>query len=239
MKTSPSQRQKKVGPMKGQKYGKPRGRTCRWTPELDEVLKTAWERGGLRAARRAIRQQQPTWSWWSIKKRAAALSLGRPKPRLWSTVNLNHLLMSIDSNASLALIAERLGRTVTAIRKKLWDLGYKAESLGGYKVKEMAEMLSVPPGRVQYWVEEKMLLTKSGRITESSLSKFLRDFPEKVPYEALSPEMRRWLLEMGYPADEESKSGDREAGLHWITVDRKPAEQGEAESDDRRQAAAG
>ncbi len=45
MKTSPSQRQKKVGPMKGQKYGKPRGRTCRWTPELDEVLKTAWERG--------------------------------------------------------------------------------------------------------------------------------------------------------------------------------------------------
>jgi hypothetical protein len=39
--------------------------------------------------------------------------------------------MSIDSNASLALIAERLGRTVTAIRKKLWDLGYKAESLGG------------------------------------------------------------------------------------------------------------
>jgi len=108
--------------------------------------------------------------------------------------------MSIDSNASLALIAERLGRTVAAIRKKLWDLGYKAESLGGYKVKEMAEMLSVPPGRVQYWVEEKMLLTKSGRITESSLSKFLSDFPEKVPYENLSPDMRGWLREMGYPA---------------------------------------
>jgi len=110
--------------------------------------------------------------------------------------------MSIDSNASLALIAERLGRTVTAIRKKLWDLGYKAESLGGYKVKEMAEMLSVPPGRVQYWVEEKMLLTKSGRITESSLSKFLSDFPEKVPYEHLSADMRGWLREMGFPAEE-------------------------------------
>jgi hypothetical protein len=111
--------------------------------------------------------------------------------------------MSIDSNASLALIAERLGRTVTAIRKKLWDLGYKAESLGGYKVKEIAEMLSVPPGRVQYWVEEKMLLTKSGRITESSLSKFLSDFPEKVPYENLSLDMRGWLREMGFPAEEE------------------------------------
>src|SRR6202162_4800585 len=81
MKTTPSQRQKKVGPMKGQKYDKPRENTCSWTPELDEVLKTAWEWGGLRAARRAIRQQQPTWSWWSIKKRAAALSLGHPKSR--------------------------------------------------------------------------------------------------------------------------------------------------------------
>jgi hypothetical protein len=189
--------------MKGQKYGKPRGKTCRWTPELDEVLKTTWARGGLRAARRAFRQQQPTWSWCSIKKRAAALALCRPRVRRWSAVDVNHLLMSIDSNASLGLMAERLGRTVTAIRKKLWDLGYKAESLGGYKVKEMAEMLSVAPGRVQYWVEENMLLTKSGRITESSLSKFLSDFPEKVPYENLSPDMRGWLREMGFPAEEE------------------------------------
>ena len=65
--------------MKGGKYGKPRGKTCRWTPELDELLKTAWARGGLRAARRAIRQQQPTWSSYSVKKRAAALDLCRPK----------------------------------------------------------------------------------------------------------------------------------------------------------------
>ena len=53
--------------------------------------------------------------------------------------------MSIDSNASLELIAERLNRTVAAIRYRLWELGYKADSLGGYKVKEVAEMLLVPP----------------------------------------------------------------------------------------------
>jgi len=184
--------------MKGRKCGKPRGKTCRWTPELDEVLKTAWVRGGLRAARRAIRPLQPTWSRYSLKRRAAALALCRPKARPWSQTDVNHLLLSIDSNASLALIAERLGRTVTAIRKKLWDLGYKAESLGGYKVKEVAEMLSVPPGRVQYWVEAQMLLTKGGRITDSSFSKFLSDFPEKIPFQTLSPDMRNWLVEMGY-----------------------------------------
>jgi len=44
---------------KGRKVGKPRGQTSHWTPELDEILRTAWSRGGLRAARRAIRQQQP------------------------------------------------------------------------------------------------------------------------------------------------------------------------------------
>jgi hypothetical protein len=123
--------------------------------------------------------------------------------------------MSIDSNASLALIAERLGRTLTAIRKKLSDLGYKAESLGGYKVKEVAEMLSVPPKRVQYWVEEKMLLTKGGRITDSSLSKFLSDFPEKVPYETLTPDMRSWLGETGYKAQD----GETKAAIPSSAID--------------------
>ena len=189
--------------MKGQKTGRPRGKTCLWTPELDEVLVSAWARGGLRAARRAIRQQQPTWSWCSIKKRAARLALCRPKARPWSAEDVNRLLMSIDSNASLELIAERLNRTVAAIRYRLWELGYKADSLGGYKVKEVAEMLLVPPRRVQHWVQKKELLTKGGRITDSSLSKFFRSRPERIPYEKLPSDMRRWLREMGYPAGEE------------------------------------
>ena len=184
--------------MKGQKFGKPRGKTCRWTPELDEILKSAWARGGLRAARRAIRQQQPTWSRYSIKKRAVVLALCRPRARPWSDTEVNHLLWSIDSNASLALIAGRLGRTVAAVRKKLWDLGYTAESLGGHKVKEVADMFSVSPAMVQYWVAEKLLLTKGGRITESSLSKFMADYPDKIPFGSLSTDMQNWLREMGY-----------------------------------------
>lgn len=111
--------------------------------------------------------------------------------------------MSIDSNASLELIAKRLNRTVGAIRYRLWELGYKAASLGGYKVKEVAEMLYVPPRRVQYWVQRKELLTKGGRITESSLSTFFRNCPEKIPYEKLPSDMRAWLREMGYPAEDE------------------------------------
>src|ERR1700682_5040180 len=98
--------------MRGQKHG--RGKACHWTPELDEVLVSAWARGGLRAARRAIRQQQPTWSWCSIRKRAAVLALCRPKARPWSDTEVNHLLWSLDSNASVELIAGRLGRTVAA-----------------------------------------------------------------------------------------------------------------------------
>jgi hypothetical protein len=185
--------------MKGRKFGKPRGKTCTWTPELDEILKAAWTRGGLRAARRAIRQQQPAWSWYSVKKRAAALALCRRRAPRWTDTDVNHLLWSIDSNASLALIAERIGRTVAAVRKKLRDLGYKAESLGGYKVKDVADMFAVPPARVQYWVAEQLLLTKGGRITESSLSDFLVGHPMKIPFEKLSVDMQNWLREMGYP----------------------------------------
>ena len=188
------------------KYGKPRGKGCRWTPELDELLRSAWKRGRLLAARRAIRQQQPTWSRYSIKRRAVALGLNGSRPRPWSTTEVNHLLLSIDSNASLALIAKRLDRSVAAIRKKLWDLGYRAESLGGYKVKEVAEMLSVSPRRVQYWVERKQLLTKGGRITDRSLSAFFRTHQEKVPYETLPADMRSWLREMGYAARNEEST---------------------------------
>lgn len=166
---------------------------------MDEILRSAWSRGGLRAAGRAIRQQQPMWSRYSVKKRAAALALCRRRAPRWTDADVNHLLWSIDSNASLALIAERLGRTVAAVRKKLRDLGYKAECLGGYKVKDVADMFAVPPASVQYWVAEKLLLTKGGRITERSLSKFLVDHTEKIPFESLSVDMQNWLREMGYP----------------------------------------
>lgn len=188
--------------MKGQKFGKPRGKTCHWTPELDEVLKSAWACGGLRTARRLIHQYQPTWSIYSIKRRAAALSLRCRQPRAWTQEDIDHMLWAIDSNASLALIAERLARSEAAVRYKLRALGHTIESLGGYKVKELADMLSVPPGRVRYWVAEKLLLTKGGRITDSSFSEFLTDHPKKIPFEALSLDMRSWLREMGYPADD-------------------------------------
>ena len=108
------------------------------------------------------------------------------------------MLWAIDSNASLSLIAGRLGRSVGAIRHKLRALGYTVESLGGYKVKEIAEMLSVPVGRVRYWVAEKLLLTKGGRITESSFSKLLAEHAKKIPFDTLSPQMQSWLVEMGY-----------------------------------------
>jgi len=187
--------------MKGQKFGRPRGKACHWTPELDDILKSAWARGGLPAARRAIRQQQPTWSTYSIKKRALTLRLCRPRPLPWTQADIDHMLWAIDSNASLALIAERLGRTVGAVRHKLQALGYAVESLGGYKAKEVAEMLSVPVERVRYWVVENLLLTKGGRITESSFSKFLAEHPKKIPFDDLKPEMQLWLQEMGYPME--------------------------------------
>ena len=152
----------KAGRRRGRKVGKPRGKTCRWTAELEDVLKTAWARGGLRAAQWAIRQHQPTWSSYSVKKRAEVLELCRQRAPRWTDADENHLLWSIDSNASPALIAERLGRTVPAVRKKLHDLDYTAESLGGFKVKDVADMFTVPLARVQYWVAEKLLLTKGG-----------------------------------------------------------------------------
>jgi len=195
-----SEPQERARLMKGQKPRIPRGKTCRWTSELDEVLRFAWAQGGLRAAHRAIREYQPTWTVYSIRKRAATLSLCKRKAAPWSETDVDSMLWAIDSNASLALIAQRLGRSVGAVRHKLAVLGYTVESLGGYKVKEVADMLTVPIGRVRYWVAEKLLLTKGGRITDSSFSKFLAEHPKKIPFDSLSPPMQNWLVEEGYPS---------------------------------------
>ena len=195
------QRGNRAGDVKRRKLGTPRGPTCRWTPDLDAIVKAAWDKGGLRAARRAVRTLQPTWSHYSIKRRAAVLGLRRTRAPRWSSTDENNLERWLEGNASLALIARRLGRTVAAVRKRLWHLGHKAESLGGYKVKEVAEMLALPPARIQYWVAEGLLLTKGGRITESSFSTFLRDHSSRIPFETLGRDMQAWLVEMGYPAE--------------------------------------
>ncbi len=73
-------------------------------------------------------------------------------------------------------------------------------------------MLAVPPARVQYWVAEGLLLTKGGRITESSFSTFLCDHWGKIPFQTLSRDMRAWLVEMGYPAENAERKVRTAAG---------------------------
>jgi hypothetical protein len=48
-------------------------------------------------------------------------------------------------------------------------------------------------------VEENLLFTKGGRITESSLTNFLSEHPARIPFDRLRSEMQNWLREMGYP----------------------------------------
>ena len=119
----------KAGPMKGQKVRRPRGKTCCWTTELDQIVRSSWRQGGLRTARKAILEYRSPWSIYSIRKRAAALSLCKPKATPCSDADVNSMLWAIDSNAPLVLIAERLGRSVGAVRHKLRALGYTVLSL--------------------------------------------------------------------------------------------------------------
>src|SRR5215467_14450797 len=97
--------------MRGRRFGAPRGRMCRWTSEFDEVLRLAWAAGGLRAAQRAIGEFQPTWTVYSIRKRAAALSLCKRPPASMVRSCCQQNVLG-NRQCLLALIAERLGRSV-------------------------------------------------------------------------------------------------------------------------------
>ena len=188
----------------GGRDAKPRGKNCRWTPELDEVLRAAWARGGARAAWKEIKKQHPTWSLRSIKRRTKKLGLVKQR-RPWTLAELLVVEEGIDSNASLKTIAERIGRSVMAVRLRLARGGFEVSCLGGFKAKDLADWINVSPRTVRYWKETGLLHTKRGRITEHSFTEFCRNHPEKIPYEQLrDPDMKKWLREMGYPT-----SGDR------------------------------
>lgn len=106
--------------MKGQNFAKPSGTTCHWDcGQLTGRSASTSQRG------RFIRSGNGRVHYLCVN---GNLLRG---PMLMSTK------CSGQSTAMLRwpLIAERLGRSLGAVRHKLQTLGYTVESLGGYKVK--------------------------------------------------------------------------------------------------------
>ena len=88
---------------------------------------------------------------WTIKRRAQTLGLARTKEKPWSETEAAYLEANLH-RLSLAVMAKRLGRSVTAVSLKAKRLSIK-KSDEGYTARSLALAFGVDDHKVVHWVE--------------------------------------------------------------------------------------
>jgi hypothetical protein len=92
------------------------------------------------------------------------------------------------------MIEERMKRSRAAIRSRLAALGRSAEFFGGFKTKDLMEMLHLDERAIRRLERKHLLQREWGRITEDSLRSLCREHPEDIPFETLDEDTKRMLV---------------------------------------------
>jgi hypothetical protein len=88
---------------------------------------------------------------WVIRRRAQTLGLARTKEKPWSEKEVAYLEANLHT-LSLAVMAKRLRRSITAVSLKAKRLGIK-KSDEGYTARSLAQAFGVDDHKVVRWVE--------------------------------------------------------------------------------------
>ena len=152
----------------------------------------------------------------------------------WTETETAALLGALGADATIDSIALRTGHTVKAVRAKIARLDYQISEIHGvaaFTVAEVSELLDVTQRQIRRWKERGWLETKGRRITEKCLGQFLRDHPDRIPFDELPREHQIYLLDVGYPRPEALmlKKNVRELldGIGRQRKPRRPAQQSE------------
>lgn len=167
----------------------------RFLPVIDRVL-IAGLRLGLAGKHQAINkvlQLVPEWKrgdcWRRIRqlRRSAAIpglssctpeklapesdsprSASRQRSRPWTSADDDRLL-NWAGYEPVAKIAQRLGRSVRAVRFRLGALGMSARVTDGWSQRALRKLLRVSPARLRYLIGTGMLRVRDPRVTTVSL----------------------------------------------------------------------
>ena len=91
-------------------------------------------------------------------------------------------------------IEKRRKRSIASIRSRLAVLDRSTELSGGFKTKEVMEMLHLDESAIRR-LERRQLLTREGsRITKDSLRSLCREHPEEIPFETLDEDTKQKLV---------------------------------------------
>jgi hypothetical protein len=167
----------------------------RFLPAIDRVLITGLRLGdaGKHQAINRVLQLVPEWKrgdcWRRIRQlrrtsQVSSLSLcSLPSRRQLSqsppstsclafrpwTAEEDHRLLDWAGYEPVAKIAQRLDRSVRAVRFRLGALGMSAKVSDGWSQRALRKLLRVSPGRLRYLIGTGMLRVRDPRVTTRSL----------------------------------------------------------------------
>ena len=196
-----------------------------WTAELDEMLRRAYKQAHNRRKLSASLdevERRTGFSRPAILSRAAELRLNDPR-RPWSEQEVR-LLAEFAGTVSKASIARKLGRSYWSVKAAFARLEFSARLVEGFTREDVAGLLGAGPRTVRGWIERGWLLVRDGRITESSLRRFLCEHAEEY---SLSRVDETWFKGMVFPMfgrnvtePQRIRSQPREpAAANWNTVE--------------------
>ena len=107
-------------------------------------------------------------------------------------------------------IEKRMKRSIASIRSRLAVLDRGADFFGGFKTKDLMEMLHLDESAIRRLERRHLLRRERGRITEDSLRSLCREHPEEIPFETLDEDTKQMLVaDFEYAKPKRRRQGGR------------------------------
>ncbi len=152
-------------------------------------LVPGWTRGDCwqrikelrRAAKRASHEERHRAK---TKKSGEAAASPRPVSRPWTPAD-DERLLNLAGYEAVKRIAQRLDRSVRAVRFRMSALGMSARVTDAWSLRALWKMLRVRPSRLRYFIGNGLLKVRDARISASSLAAFCEQNQPSVGHSAV------------------------------------------------------
>jgi len=169
-----------------------------WTAQLDQELKLVYQESrnrvelteGINAFQRRARFTRVV-----ILARAAELGLSSPSRR-WTQTEID-ILCDLAGSQSKSAIARKLGRSYCSVKAQCAKQNISARLSSGYSRADVEFLLGVGARSVRKWIKSGWLRLQQDRVTESGITKFLREHPEEY---TLSRVDEAWFKGLLFPS---------------------------------------
>jgi len=145
-----------------------------------------------------------------LEESAGVAAVRRTPSRPWTPADDDKLL-NWAGYEPVKKIAQRLGRSVRAVRFRLGALGMSAKVTDGWSQRGLRTLLRVSPARLRYLIGNAMLRVRDSRITSSSLAALCEKGRPSTDHSTIE-------RLMAAIAKDDAHSWERAAGLLGVTV---------------------